>query len=199
MKVNAFKPKKYSMIEAYHIAYLAFLSIHKLNQARKLGLMDKKFTERIMLAVTHVNQCEACSYAHTKMALELNMSFAEIQDLLAGTNHQVPEDELAAILFAQHVADTRNHPTQEAWIQLVALYGEEKAYGILAAARMMMLGNAYGLPLSSFMNRFKGKPRANNSIIYEISMLLSSVIAIPIAIVVGLIAKSLHVKIIRFS
>jgi AhpD family alkylhydroperoxidase len=39
-----------------------------------------------MLAVTEVNGCEMCSYAHTKMALEAGLSNDEIQQMLAGDN-----------------------------------------------------------------------------------------------------------------
>nr|WP_237713710.1 carboxymuconolactone decarboxylase family protein [Rhodococcus sp. P14] len=63
-----------------------------------------------MLAVTEVNGCGACSYAHTKIALGAGMSSAEIRNILAGVLDDVPDSEVAAVLFAQHYADTRATP-----------------------------------------------------------------------------------------
>ena len=46
--------------------------------------------ERIMLGVTQVNGCLLCSYAHTKMALELGMKEKQIEELLDGELGNVP-------------------------------------------------------------------------------------------------------------
>lgn len=190
--------RTYSIFESYMIAYKAFLSMGKLRVARKEGLMNQQFMERIMLAVTQVNQCAICSYAHTKMALEANMSNEEIEAMLGGIIDHAPTDELAAIMFAQHVADTKNHPSEEAWNQVVSVYGEKKAYGILGAARIMMMGNAYGIAYSSFMNRFKPKSKTEYSLFYEVSMMIASILMTPFAMVQGLLARALNVKVISF-
>lgn len=191
--------RTYSIIEAYSIAYYAFLSMGKLRIARKEGLLNKHFIERIMLAVTQVNQCEVCSYAHTKIALEANMSNDEIQAMLGGVTDFAPKDELAAIMFAQHVAETKNHPSKEAWNQVISVYGKKKAFGILGAARIIMMGNAYGIAYSSFLNRFKPNSKSQCGLFYEVSMIIASILMTPIAMVSGFIARALNVSIMRFK
>jgi AhpD family alkylhydroperoxidase len=193
------KARTFSVIEAYVVAYKASLSMNKLRAARNENLMSKQFTERIMLAVTQVNQCEVCSYAHTKMALEANMSNTEIEAMLGGINDYVPTDELAGVMFAQHVAESKNHPSKEAWDQVITIYGESTAYGILAAARIMMMGNAYGIAYSSFLNRFKKNTPSQTSLFYEVSMLLASILMTPFAMIQGQLARLLHVKVISFT
>jgi len=82
-------------------------------QARKNKVMSSEFIERIMLAVTEVNGCEVCSYAHTKIALEQGMSEEEIGKLLSGDTEDIPAEEAPAIFFAQHYADTRGNPSRD--------------------------------------------------------------------------------------
>jgi AhpD family alkylhydroperoxidase len=192
------KARTYSIKEAYIIAYQAFLTMGKLSVARKDGLMNKQFIERIMLAVTQVNQCEVCTFAHTKIALEANMNNDEIQAMLGGEHNYAPKDELTAIMFAQHLADTKGHPSKESWEKIISVYGKEKAYGILGASRIIMMGNAFGIAYSSFLNRFKSHSKPQCSLFYEISMILASILLTPIAMIHGMIARALHVKIISF-
>lgn len=189
----------YSIIEAYGIAYKAFLSVKDLATAKKENLLTNQFTERIMLAVTQVNQCEVCSYAHTKMALEARMDNQEIESLLGGVLDHVPQDELAAVLFAQHVAESRNQPSKQAWEQVIQLYGKPTALGILAAARMMMMGNAYGIAYSSLLNRLKKEGQPQASLMYEVSMIIASILLTPFAMIHGLLARLFSVKVIQFN
>jgi AhpD family alkylhydroperoxidase len=110
-----------------------------------------------MLAVTEVNGCEVCSYAHAKMALEKGLGAEEIRMLLAGDTGAIPADEAIAIAFAQHYADSRRNPARESWLRLVEHCGTTKAQGILGAAREMMIGNACGIAWNAFMSRVKGR------------------------------------------
>jgi AhpD family alkylhydroperoxidase len=143
-----------------------------LSKAKKDSLMDETFIERIMLAVTEVNGCAICSYAHTKMALETGMDNEEIENLLSGDLAKTPEEELPAIMFAQHYAETKGKPTEKAWNRILEVYGKQKAFGILASIRIIMIGNAFGIVLGSFKNRMHGKPDKNSPLLYELGMLL---------------------------
>ncbi len=151
-------------------------------------MLDAHFIERIMLAVTEVNGCEVCTYAHTKIALEQGMDNQEIQGLLTGTTDGIPDDELKAIYFAQHYADTRGNPSIDSWNELLKTYGTERSLGILAAIRMIMAGNIYGTALSAFKSRLKGKPIKKTSISYEVKMIVSLIIFLPTSIVHGIIS-----------
>lgn len=198
MKINLGR-KLYSVPEAYWILYKGLCTVKHLFKAKRSRELNPDFIERIMLAVTEVNGCAICSYAHTKMALEAGMSNEEIQNMLSGVFDNVPTEEMAAIMFAQHYADCRGNPSQESWEQIVELYSSSKAKGILGAIRMIMIGNTYGIPWSSFFNRFKGKPDERSNVLYEISMITASIVFTPIAIVHALISKLFRVPIISFE
>jgi len=191
--------KVYSLKEAYVITYLAFLSIRNFSYAKRHGLMSRPFDERIMLAVTEVNGCELCSYAHTKRALETGMSNEAIQNILAGINDDVPSEEMPAIMFAQHYADLRGHPSMQSWERILEIYGVPKAKGILGAVRIMMLGNAYGIPWSSIFNRLKGKPDKRSSLLYASGMVLYGIIITPIALIHALFALVCKAPLISFE
>lgn len=196
---DTFGRKLYSLGEFYIITSLSFFSTYDLLYAKKNELLNKHFIERIMLAVTEVNGCEVCSYAHTKMALEAGMSNEEIQNMLAGISDDVPEAEMSAVVFGQHYADSRGKPSNESWERIVEIYGLPKAKGILASIRIMMLGNAAGIPWSSFINRFKGKPDDRSSLLYEIGMILGTIVYLPIALAHALLAKLFKRPTIKFK
>ncbi len=159
--------------------------------------LSPKFIERIMLAVTEVNHCGLCSHAHTRKALESGMSCEEIRKILAGSIDDVPDDEVAAVTFAKYYADTRGHPTMKSWQHIVEIYGISKARGILGSIRTIMIGNTYGIPWSSFFNRFRGKPDPRSSLRYEIGMILGTFL-VPISLFHALISVLLRKPIISF-
>lgn len=191
----------YSLKEFYKIYYLAIFSASDFLHAKNKELLSEHFIERIMLAVTEVNGCPFCSFAHTKMALEAGMSNEEITNLLAGISEDVPETEISAVIFGQHYAETRGNPSKKSWDRIVELYGLKKAKGILAATRIMMFGNAAGVAWGSFVNRFKKDEEADkrSSILYEVAMVIATIIYLPIALTHALLARLFRVKVIKFK
>ena len=143
--------------------------------------MNHAFLERIMLAVTEVNGCAMCSYYHTKVALEAGFSETEIRNMLGGELSDVPAGELEGVLFAQHYADTRGKPSTESWQRLAEVYDETGAGGVLAVTRMIMLGNAVGIPSGSFLNRFRKRADPRSNLLYEIAMMLALIVYVPFA------------------
>lgn len=191
--------KLYSLREIYRIIYLALRSGKYMLRVKKSGAISLSFKERIMLAVTEVNHCVMCSYEHTTIALEAGMDNEEIHALLAGDTENVPEEELPAILFAQHYADKRGYPSKEAWQRILTVYGEEKAKGILGIIRGIMMGNAMGIAFGSLKGRSKGKPDPRSSLLYEIAALIASLLFLPVAAIHGLFADLFRRPLISFS
>jgi AhpD family alkylhydroperoxidase len=192
-----FGKKLYSFQESYWIFYNGIRTMHYMFEAKRNGGLSPKFIERIMLAVTEVNECALCSYAHTKKALESGMSSEEIQKILAGVLEDIPADEAAGVMFAQHYADTRGNPTMGSWQRIVEIYGISKAKGILGSIRTIMIGNAYGIAWSSFFNRLRGKPDQRSSFFYELSMILGTIL-IPISFIHALISDLIRKPVISF-
>ena len=187
----------YSVMESYWIFHEGIRTAKYMFKARRNHEINPKFIERLMLAVTEVNECAICSYAHTKRALESGMSHAEIQKMLSGVIDDVPDDELEAVMFAQHYADTRGNPNQKSWLRIIEIYGESKAKGILGSVRTIMIGNTYGIPWSSFFNRLRGKADPRSSLIYELKMMLGTLLT-PISFIHALISDLFGKPIINF-
>jgi len=196
---TGFSKKLYSVRETYWVLYEGQRTMKYLFKSKKNNELSPEFIERIMLAVSEVNGCGICSYAHTRMALERGMSNEEIEKMLAGVIDDVPPDEVAAIMFAQHYADTKGSPSKETWQRIMEIYGRSKAMGILGAIRAIMIGNALGIGWSAFVSRLKGKPDERSHILYEISMLLVVIPFFPISLVHALISNAKGVPIIRFE
>ena len=191
--------KLYQPQEAYMIVYRALRSFLKLKKAVQSGILDEKFKERIMLAVTKVNGCAMCSYAHTQMALESGMAHDEILAMLNGELKDVPAEEVEAILFAQAYADQRGHPSDAAKQRIIQVYGKEKTEAILAAIHVIMAGNTYGIIFGSLKGRItkeKDKIDQRSSLFYEIMMILLLIIYLPIAFIHACIGSLLHIPII---
>ena len=127
------------------------------------------------------------------------MDNEEIEKMLSGTFENIPEDELAAIMFAQHYADSKGKPSEKSWKRITTFYGESKTLGILGAIRMIMMGNIYAITLVSFVNRFKGKSDSGSTILYEIAIMISLIFFFPIVLVHVLISFLLRTPIIDFG
>lgn len=103
------------------------------------------FRERLMLAVTAVNECRYCSYFHAGQALKAGVPEQEMRSLLAGDlPADVPAEEIAGLLYAQHWAERSGQPDPEARRGLVQAYGETKAQAIEALLLMIQIGNLSG-------------------------------------------------------
>ena len=185
--------RKYSFGELYCALTELPYAIRILNKNKKLKLISDTFIERLQLAVTEVNGCAACSYAHAGMALKMGMSSEEINSFLTADGAFVQPEEAKAVLFAQHFADMRGRPEQELVETLIKEYGEDKAKTMQAGCKVMIAGNMYGLPYSAFQSRLKGVRYKNSSLLYELGMLIGGLVVLPVALVHGLI-KMIFVK-----
>ncbi len=190
--------KLYSLKETYWIFFNGIRTIKYMIQAKKKGELTLPNIERIMLAVTEVNGCGICSYAHSKVALEAGMTNEEVENLLSGMFDYVPKEELTGVLFAQHYADSRGNPSRESWERVMEEYGESKAKGILGAIRGITIGNVYGISWSSFFNRFKGKADPRSSLAYEALLMTAGSLLIPFALFHVLIAMIMKKPLISF-
>jgi AhpD family alkylhydroperoxidase len=106
--------------------------------------LDAAFRERLMLAVTQVNNCRYCAYAHTRMALSEGVSAEEIEALGRGSYEGAPEAERPALRYAQHWAASDGRPDPQAAQDLRQRYGDDQAAAIELALRLIRVGNLLG-------------------------------------------------------
>src|SRR5690606_18811403 len=155
--------RRFSLWEMYRSFVFLPRAMNTMIGNNKSKLVDTDFIRRLQLAVTEVNGCPACSYQHTKMALQQGMSGEEISSFLSGGDQFIKPQEAKAIMFAQHFADSRGYPKKYAYNSIVKEYGEKEAHIILSAVQTMIAGNMYGIPYSAFQSRLKGKPYKDSS------------------------------------
>jgi len=195
---NRYK-RKFTLPELYAALLFAPGAFLILIGNRIHKLLDENFRERIMLAVTEVNGCTACSWAHTRMASSQGMSPEEIGSLLNGREEYIKPEEAKGILFAQHFADNRGLPQQDAYRAIEKEYGPAKAKIILAAAQVMIVGNMYGIPLSALQSRLSGRPYTDSTLIYELCFLIAGLALIPFAVLHAFVRWILGFSNVRFT
>jgi AhpD family alkylhydroperoxidase len=175
--------KKIGIPGYYDALVLAYRALFRIAGNALRPRIDPKFAERLMLAVTEVNGCEACSYAHTLTALRKGFSKEEIDSFLNASGAYVVPEEAQGIFFAQHYADSGGRPDRQAYEALVRGYGAAKSKVIVAAIQVMMAGNMMGIPISAFLARLRGRPYQGSSLLYELGMQLSGLVLVPVSAV----------------
>lgn len=163
-----------------------FDHIDELRRAARGGRVSKGFAEKIMLVVSRVNDCSYCCYGHSRVALAAGVSEAELQSLLALDLGTFPTNEVVALTFAQHYAETNCQPDPAAWQRVVAYYGEEKANDILAYLHMITFGNLFGNTFDALLCRLVGKPVTGSSAKSELGVILGGLLIVPFRMIVGL-------------
>jgi AhpD family alkylhydroperoxidase len=166
-----------------------FAHLDDLHAAFTRRRVARPFAEKIMLAVTKVNGCRYCSYAHTRLALQAGVSEAELLDLLAGDFRHIPPHELVAMLFAQHYAEQADHYDAAAWQRLRDTYGAEAASDILAHIRVITFANLYGNTVDALLERLRFHPVAGSRFFDEVVVLAAGATVVPMGLLAGMIAR----------
>ena len=114
-------------------------------RAQRADRVSDAFAEKIMLAVTAVNECQYCTRYHSDLALETGVDEGTVRQILEGdVGTAVDDDELPALVFAQRYAEAAEDPDREAIADLRAAYGTETAADVLAFVRAIYFGNLLG-------------------------------------------------------
>lgn len=145
----------------------------------KNPIISKTFNERINLAITQVNGCKLCSYAHTKLALRSGIKQDEVHYLLTGGLDQAPKEEVEALLFAQHYAESKGHPEADIVAKLNATYNKEEARDIMSIIYFMTLMNLQGNSIEALTLRLKGRAVASSTLWREIAVIFNVLKIVP--------------------
>lgn len=173
-----YKPKDfYRMLEDL---LSSFGASKRLNQEDHIS---RQFIERIMLAVTEVNGCRYCSYFHTQVSLKAGIKKEEIKRTLEGDFIEAPQEELAALYFAQHYAESGGKPNREAVECMSNAYGEKKSLAIMAYIRAIMIGNTWGNSFDALRMRLFGSPSSGITVWDELGVLFGPLFMIPFLLI----------------
>ena len=191
---TTFNKRIYSPASFYASIDEIFAHSEDLRKAARDGRISKAFAEKMMLVVSQVNGCRYCSYGHTRAALAEGVSKEEIRQLMSGEWDAFPADELVALTFAQHYAESGDKPDPEAWQRLVDNYGQQKAEDILAYLRMITFGNLFGNTFDAFLSRICGKPAQQSRLTSELCVLISGLTVLPARMVIRFARLPIHRK-----
>jgi len=179
MTENKFMKRLYKPKDFYRMLEDLLSSAGASNRLCKKDRISKKFMERIMLAVTEVNGCRYCSYFHAQVSLKAGLNNEEIKRTLDGDFKDAPQEELAALYFAQHYAESAGKPKLEAVQCMKDSYGEKKTQAILANIRAIMIGNAWGNSFDAIRMRIFGTPSKDLTFFDELGVLFGPFFMLP--------------------
>lgn len=118
---------------------------------------SRSLREKVIIAVTSVNDCRWCSWLHTGIALKHGVNLDELKSLLgSGTFGTDAEREATAILFAQHFADTCRHPTPAGRLALAKQFTRYQRLEIMAWIHFIYFTNLSGNSADAWLARFRG-------------------------------------------
>jgi AhpD family alkylhydroperoxidase len=119
-------------------------------------LVDAELRERLMLVVTAVNDCRYCSYVHTRAALCAGISEGEVEELSRGELEGSPPEQVPALVYAQHWAESGGRPDPEARARVVERYGERRVRAIEVVLHAIRIGNLTGNTFDRVLSRASG-------------------------------------------
>ena len=162
--MQAFGRRIYPSLSAFFADLKALLA--KRDRMRPLmrgELIDIAFRERLMLAVTAVNGCSYCSYAHARQALAEGIELEEVRELQDGLVENSPREEIPALLYAQHWAETAGNPDLAARKRVVDVYGVDALNDMELALQTIQMGNLLGNSMDFIVYRLSfGRLRASS-------------------------------------
>jgi AhpD family alkylhydroperoxidase len=153
--VRAFRRRTYSG-PADFLRDVRFLigSRSLVKEAMQSGAISFGFRERLMMVVTEVNGCRYCRWYHSAQSIKAGLSEEELRALYEG---QIPDgapaEEIPALVYARHWAQTNAVPDPEAARNLALTYSNDRAAMINVILRMIRAGNLMGNTLDWLLNR----------------------------------------------
>lgn len=166
-----------------------FAHLPDMSAAFRRRTLSHASAEKVMLAVTQVNGCRYCSYAHAGMALQAGVSEVELHDLLAGELDHIPPREQIAVLFAQHYAEQGDRYDAVAWQTLEQTYGAETAREMLVHIRLITFANLYGNTFDALLERLRLRPVQGSHFLDEIVVLSAGATVVPFGLMLGMIVQ----------
>ncbi len=174
-----------------------FAHLDDLHCAMAQHHVSRPLAEKLMMAVTRVNGCRYCSYAHTRLALQAGVSESELHDLLAGEFDHLPPNERMALLFAQHYAEQGDRFDVATWQKLEEAYGPAAARDMLVHIRLITFANLYGNTFDALLERLSLRPVAGSRFLDEIVVLSAGATIVPFGLFGGVTARRLSAVFLR--
>jgi AhpD family alkylhydroperoxidase len=150
--MNKFKKRTYqNFTEFFDDLRFFFRNRKEIRQVMNPKNFPLAFRERLMLAVTQVNECRYCTWFHKREALKSGISKAELDLMLGGLIDATNETELNALLYAKSWAENNGNAMVAERLGLIRTYGPQKAEQINIILRLIRFGNLSGNSFNYFL------------------------------------------------
>lgn len=180
--MNTFRKRVFTPVELIKRVSLATIYLPVLTRGLIKPTTSPQLREKVMLAVTSVNDCRYCSWAHTHLALNNGVDLEEVNQILShGGYEAASEKDAAAILFAQHYADTNGAIEKDALETLKTHFTTAQILELKSYIHAIYIGNLSGNTFDALLARLKGKKVEGSSLWFE---LLCSIITAPALILI---------------
>jgi len=130
------------------------------------------FSERLMLTVTSVLQCRYCNWMHSDLAAHFGVAGEDIAALLQGNLQRMDKEELPALQFAIHFAESGGRYSATELAQLRAHYDSAKVRDILLLIQFVYFTNKLGNTFDAGLARLQGQASAKPNLLVELPVLL---------------------------
>jgi AhpD family alkylhydroperoxidase len=186
--------RKFSFIYHQKLIAKAAFSFAENRYLKKFKLLNLQWKERIMLAVTEVNQCGMCSWMHTNISLKAGMSKEEISTLLSGAYDHVPEKQLLSVLYAQNFASNKEKYNPKMKQEMLETYGKPRTRMIENAMAVITMTNSMGIALGKLKETLTFNHVKGSSVLSELFIPLSTMVLFPIYVIIALIITPFKVR-----
>jgi AhpD family alkylhydroperoxidase len=157
----------------------------------------RRLVKKILLIVSAVNNCVYCKWFHTKMALITGIAPDEVRRLLMSQiDGAIDNNELPALLYARHYAETHARPDPEMTKAAAAFYGEQLMGDLTIVIKNVTFANLGGNTFDAIMsaptgiaiNALRGGNKTDGLSIWCILLVL--VLGAPILLPIKLFAST---------
>jgi AhpD family alkylhydroperoxidase len=129
-------------------------NVRPISSSMRSKRIENEFSERLMLAVTSVNQCHWCAIFHSDTALKAGVDQEQIDMILKQFSiEKIADYEQPAMLYAIHFAESNQKPLIAKTQELIAIYGEQKAKDIEYILHVITFGNLIGNTLEHWSKK----------------------------------------------
>ena len=148
--------------------------------------------EKVVLGVTAINDCSYCKWGHTHWAMANGVPLEEVNQILGLQTEALEAKnpaEAAAILFAQHYAESLDRLDPGSLENLRKFYSDTQVAEILAYVRAITLGSLTGNTVDAFLDRVRGRGRGDKGAFIVLFEGIVTIVAAPVVLVLALLAK----------
>ncbi|MHA1984467.1 MAG: hypothetical protein ACW967_08945 [Candidatus Hodarchaeales archaeon] len=143
---------------------------HELEQA--LTQISHQLVFYMALTTTKEFGCPYCLWIQENKAPDYGCTSQTINAVKSNKYDDFPSNEIIALNFAKHYAESKRNPAKKEIKKLVRYFGKKESSNLINFLHLVSVGNLMGNTVDAFESRLKGIPVKNGSILFEMFIYL---------------------------